>query len=132
MDYNLAIDLIINRQKYSKVYHFSSILFVVILVFTYVIFTYKYQTYYTLKGRVINNEIELFISPEELQTIEKGIDIIIDNEVYSYRISHITIENEYYYLYLQIPNLSHIDNYVYDLKIPKENKTLAKYLKDYL
>ena len=56
-----------------------------------------------------------------------------------YKITHINKElyvddnyKNYCYIYLKVNNLTNIDNFVYDIKIPKENKILAKYLKDYL
>ena len=139
MNYNLAIDLVINRQKYSKVYHFTYTLLVIIIILIYVIFTYRYQTYYLLKGRVINNEIELLVPIEEIKNIEKEHNMLIDNMIYSYKITHINYElyidnnyQNYCYLYLKADNLTNINNFVYDIKIPKENKILARYLKDYL
>ena len=139
MHENLVIDLIIGRQKYSKVYNFTWILLVILLITTYVIFTYRYQTYYLLKGRMINNEIELLVPIEEIEIIQKNHDMLINNNNYSYTIIHINQElyiDEYYqnycYIYLKVNNLTNLDNWVYDIKIPKENKILAKYLKDYL
>jgi len=139
MNYNLAIDLIISRQKYPKVYHFTYVLLAIIFILIYVIFTYRYQTYYLLKGRIINNEIELLVPMEEIKGIEKEHNMLIDNMLYSYKITHINqelyIDNNYQnycYLYLKVDNLTNIDNFVYEIKIPKENKTLANYLKDYL
>lgn len=139
MHENLVIDLIIGRQKYSKVYNFTWILLVILLITTYVIFTYRYQTYYLLKGRMINNEIELLVPIEEIEIIQKNHNLIINNTKYNYKITHINQElyiDEYYqnycYIYLKVNNLTNLDNWVYDIKIPKENKILAKYLKDYL
>ena len=139
MNYNLEIDLIINRKKYPKIYNFTWVLLVILLITIYIIFIYKYQTYYLVKGRIINNEIELLIPTQEVAIIQNNHNLIINNTKYNYKITHINEElyiddnyQNYSYLYLKIDNLSNIDNFVYNLKIPKENKILAKYLKDYL
>lgn len=139
MNYNLEIDLIINRKKYPKIYNFTWVLLVILLITIYIIFIYKYQTYYLVKGRIINNEIELLIPTQEVAIIQNNHNLIINNTKYNYKITHISEElyiddnyQNYSYLYLKIDNLSNIDNFVYNLKIPKENKILAKYLKDYL
>ena len=139
MNYNLEIDLIINRKTYPKIYNFTYVLLVVLLITIYIIFTYKYQTYYFLKGRMINNEIELLVPISEVEIIQNNHNLIINNTRYNYKITDISKElyldndfQNYCYLYLKIDNLSNIDNFVYNLKIPKENKILAKYLKDYM
>ncbi len=139
MNYNLEIDLIINRKKYPKIYNFTWVLLVILLITIYIIFIYKYQTYYLVKGRIINNEIELLIPTQEVAIIQNNHNLIINNTKYNYKITHINEElciddnyQNYSYIYLKIDNLSNIDNFVYNLKIPKENKILAKYLKDYL
>ena len=135
----LEIDLIINRQKYSKIYNFNFTLFTILLITIYIIFTYKYQTYYLLKGRVKGNEIELLVAIEDLKYLQENNTLIIDNLTYSYKVTHISeylyLDENYHnycYLYLKVNNLTNIDNFVYEIKIPKENKTLVEYLKDYL
>ena len=139
MDNNIDIDLIINRQKYSQIYNFTLILTIILIVILYIIFTYKYQTYYQLKGKMIDNKIELLVPIKEISMIQKNNALIIDDTSYSYQIVHISNElyidpnyQNYCYLYLKVTNLENIDNFVYDIKIPKENKILAKYLKDYM
>lgn len=135
----LEIDLIINRQKYSKIYNFNFILFIILLITIYIIFTYKYQTYYQAKGRIVDNEIELLVALEDLKYLQENNILIIDNNSYLYKITHINKElyidenyHNYCYVYFKVNNLTNIDNFVYEIKIPKENKILVKYLKDYL
>ena len=139
MNNPLEIDLIINKNKYSKIYNFNFILLIIILIIIYIIFTYKYQTYYLTKGRMINNELEVLIDIKDLKYIKNNNQIIIDNHVYIYNLSRISKElyigenyDNYCYTYLKINNLTNIDNYIYEIKFPKENKVLVKYLKDYL
>ena len=54
--------------------------------------------------------------------------------VLSLQLLYSSIDNyqNFCYLYLKADNLTNINNFVYDIKIPKENKILARYLKDYL
>ena len=139
MDNILDIDLVIERNRYSKVYNFSFILFVIVLLVIYVIFTYKYQTYYHLKGKMINGELEILVPLEDIKVMQKKTYLIIDDREHLYQITHISEDlyvdynyQNYGYLYLKVDGLSNIDNFVYNVKIPKENKVLAKYVKDYL
>lgn len=135
----LEIDLILNRKKYSKIYNIFLIILTIILIFIYIIFTYKYQSYYLIKGKIINNKLELLVKINDIKYIKNNTNLKIDNTIYSYKITTISNEilidenyNNYKYIYLNIDNLSNIDNYVYEVKIPKENKILAKYIKDYI
>ena len=138
--YNLLeIDLILNRKKYSKIYNTSLIISIIILVFIYIIFTYKYQSYYLIKGKINNNQLEILININDIKYIKNNNYLNIDNKKYSYKLTTISNDilvddnyNNYKYIYLKVNNLNNIDNFVYEVKIPKENKILAKYLKDYL
>ena len=139
MDNILEVDLIINRKKYSKIYNTSIIILFIIITLIYIIFTYKYQNYYLSKGKMINNELELLVNIDDIKYIQNNHTLKIDNINYSYEIISISNElyvddnyNNYKYLYLKIANLTNIDNYVYEIKIPKENKIIAKYLKEYI
>ena len=135
----LEIDLILNRQKYPWVYNITFIISTVMLIFIYIIFTYHYQTYYLIQGRITNNKLELFIPVTDMKYIKNNQKLEIDKQTYFYKINSIDSELyvsddfiNYQYVYLDVYNLSNIDNYIYRIKIPKENKILAKYLQDYL
>ena len=139
MDELLEIDLILSKKKYSNIYNINFIILIIILIFIYIIFTYKYQSYYITKGRIINNELELLVTLDDIKHIKNSTNIIIDNQKYSYKLTKISEDvyidenyNNYKYIYLKIDNLNNIDNFVYEIKIPKENKILAKYLKECL
>jgi len=135
----LELDLILQRKKYSKIYNPNLIIIIVILIFIYIIFTYKYQTYYITKGKMINNSLKISVNVNDIKYVKKNNKLIIDNQIYQYKINNISNEvytdnnsNNYKYLYLKIYNLDNTDNYVYEIKIKRENKILAKYLKEYL
>ena len=135
----LDIESIIKRKKYPKIYNIGIILIIIILTSLYIIFTYKYQSYYSSKAKMINNKLELLVNIENIKYLKNNNTIEIDNQKYSYTIDSISNElyvdekyNNYKYLYLKVKNLTNIDNYVYEVKIPKENKIIAKYLKEYL
>ena len=135
----LDIYLILDKKKYSKIYNIHLILIVLILIFIYVIFTYKYQSYYTVKGKCTSNLVELIVNINDIKYIELNNKLVIDNTEYTYQIERIDTKlytdsnyQNYKYVYLNIKGINNIDNYIYQITIPKEYKALAKYLKEYL
>ncbi len=86
-----------------------------------------------------NNELELLVSIDDIKYFKDNNKIIINNHEKTYKITKINKElyiddnyNNYKYIYLSVKGLKNIDYYTYEVKIPKECKTLAKYIKDYL
>lgn len=135
----LDIEIILKRKKYPKIYNLGIIIICILLILIYVIFTYNYQTYYISKGKVQNNQLELIVGVDDIKYLTSNNVVILDGTKYNYTINNIGPDllvdesyNNYQYVYLKIPNLKTIDNYVYQVKIPKENKKIAKYLKKYL
>lgn len=135
----LDIDLILKRNKYPFIYNIGFILSIIIIISVYISCTYKYQTYYISKGTIKNNSLELLVNIDNLKYITNQNKIIIDNKIYNYNIISISENlyvdeslNNYKYIYLNVKNLSNINNYVYEVRLPKENKKIIKYLKDYI
>ena len=135
----LDIEIILKRQKYPFIYNAGIILIIIILIFTYVSFTYKYKTYYINNGTVKNNQLEILINIQDLKYIKNNNMIKINDKLYKYNIVSIEEKiytdknfNNYKYIYLKIDNLNEIDNYVYEVKILKENKRIIEHLLDYL
>lgn len=135
----LELDLILNRQKYPKIYKITFIINIIIIVSLYILFTFNYQSYYLIQGRVIDNKLELLVPINDIKYIKNNNKLTIDDQTYLYKLNSISselyISNDYkncQYIYLDVDNLVNTDNYIYEIKIPKENKTFAKYLKDYL
>lgn len=135
----LDIEIILKRKKYSKIYNIGLILIIILLISLYIVFTYKYQTYYISKGKIIDNKLELLVSIDDLSYINNNSKLKIDDKIYIYKVDSISNElyvdefyNNYKYVYLKVENLNNIDNYVYEIKISKENKVIAKYLKNYI
>ncbi len=133
----LDIEVILQRKKYPKIYNFGSVMIIILLIFIYIISTYTYESYYTIKGKALDNKIELLINPEDIMYIEENSSIKLDNITYQYTIDNIGSEllidenyNNYQYVYLKILNFSSIDNRIYEVSIPKERVSLAKYLKN--
>lgn len=133
----LDIEVILQRKKYPKIYNFESIMIIILLIFIYIISTYTYESYYTIKGKVIDNKIELLINPEDIIYIEENSSLKLDNITYQYTIDNIGSEllidenyNNYQYVYLKILDFSSINNRIYEVSIPKERVSLAKYLKN--
>lgn len=135
----LDIEIILNNNKYHKIYSISTILIICILIFIYVTTLYNYQTYYITKGKIIDNQLELIVPLDDIKYITNRSNLMINNKIYNYKIINISNElyideayNNYKYLYLEVKNLNNINNYVYELKIKKENKKIIEHLKDYL
>jgi hypothetical protein len=133
----LDIEVILQRKKYSKIYNFGTIMIIILLIFIYIISTYTYESYYTIKGKAIDNKIELLINPEDIIYIEENSSLELDNITYQYTIDNIGSEllidenyNNYQQVSLKILNFSSIDNRIYEVSIPKERVSLAKYLKN--
>ena len=135
----LDIEIILKKQKYSPIYNIGSILIIILLTFIYISNTYKYKTYYITKGTIKNNNIELLVNIDDIKYISKSNVLEINDMIYKYSINKISEElyvdesfNNYKYIYLDVDNLSNINNYVYEIKLEKENKKIIEYLKDYL
>ena len=136
----LDIEIILKKQKYSKIYNIGLILITIILISLYIIFTYKYQTYYVSKAKSIDNKLELLVNIDDIKHLKENNIIEVEDTIYTYTLDSIGSElyvdelyNNYKYVYIKVKNLNNnIDNYVYEIKIPKENKIIAKYLKNYL
>lgn len=133
----LDIEVILQRKKYSKIYNFGTIMIIILLIFIYIISTYTYESYYTIKGKAVDNKIELLINPEDIIYIKENSSLELDNITYQYTIDNIDSEllidenyNNYQQVSLKILNFSSIDNRIYEVSIPKERVSLAKYLKN--
>lgn len=135
----LDIEIILKRNKYPKIYNISLIILIIISIFLYVIFTYKYQSYYLTEGKYKDNELIVVTKSNYLKYFINNNTLLLNNQEYRYQVNHIDNHtyldesgNSYTYIYLNISNLKSINNNVYEIKIVKENKTLVKYLKEYL
>lgn len=135
----LDIELILKKQKYGIIYHFSFILVIILLIFLYVSFIYKYKTYYITKGTMIDGQLMLLVSIDDIEYINNNNTIKINSKYYQYQISKISEElyidnnqKNYKYIYLKVNNLNNINNYVYEIKLVKENKRLIEYVKEYI
>lgn len=139
MDDNLDIELILRKNQYGKIYQSSYLIIIILLIITYIIFTYQYQSYYITSGKMLSNQLIIAISPSDIKYIDNHHELLIDDKKYHYKIVKIDeflyldeFMNNYQYIYLEVDKLTNLDNYVYEVKFNKEKKILAKYLKDYL
>ena len=135
----LDIEIILKKQKYSKIYNIGMILLIILLIFIYVSFIYTYKTYYINKGTMIDGNLKLLVNLDDIKYITSNNSLKIDNVYYEYQISKISEElyvddylNNYKYIYLKVNDLNNIDNYVYEIKLVKENRKLIEYLKEYI
>ena len=139
MNYILDIEIILKKQKYHPIYNIGLILIIIFSIFIYISFTYQYKTYYITKGIMVDGNIKLLVKIDELKYLTNDNKLKIDDIYYKYTIKEISEElyvdesfNNYQYIYLKIDNLNNINNYVYEVKIEKENKEIIEYLKEYL
>ena len=135
----LDIEIILTKNKYHFIYKISTILITCILVFIYITHIYSYQSYYIAKGKVIDNKLEVILPLDNIKYITKHNNLIIDDQKHSYKIVSISDElyvdesyNNYKYVYLEVDKINNINNYVYEIKLKKENKKIINYIKDYL
>ena len=135
----LDVEIILKKQKYGCIYNIGFILLIILLIFLYVSFVYKYKTYYISKGTMKNGQLVLLVNIDDLKYLTNNNNIEIDSNDYNYYIDKISEEiyvdeslNNYKYVYLLVNNLNNLDNYVYEVKLVKENKKLIEYLKEYI
>lgn len=135
----LDIEIILKKQKYGCIYNIGFILLVILLIFLYVSFVYKYKTYYISKGTMKNGQLVLLVNLDDLKYITNNNIIKINSNNHNYHVDKISEEiyvdellNNYKYVYLLVNNLNNLDNYVYEVKLVKENKKLIEYLKEYI
>lgn len=135
----LELECILKRERYPSIYKFGWLMIIIIILFLYVINTYKYQSYYITKGIVKDNFIELLVPINDLKYVTDNKQIILDGKKYRYNVNEISKDiyvddkyNNYKYIYIDISGLSSVNNYVYQVKLEKENKSLANYLLEYI
>ena len=135
----LDIEIILNKNKYHPIYNIGIILIIILITFIYIATIYKYQTFLITKGKINNNYLELLLDLKDIEYLSKQNELLIDNKIHSYKVisigENLYIDdqyNNYKYVYLEVNNLTNINNYVYEVKIKKENKKIIEYLKDYL
>ena len=68
--------LILNNKKYSNIFKTNYILMAIILLIIYIIFTYEYQTYYLIKGVMINNQLVLIPFNQNEMRNDSTMDLI--------------------------------------------------------
>jgi len=135
----LDIEIILKKQKYNNIYNVGIILLIILSISIYISFIYKYKTYYITKGTMINGELQLIVEISDIKYITNNNRLKISNNYYQYEVSRISEElyvddqlKNYKYIYLQVDSLNNLNNFVYDIKIEKENKKIIEYLKEYI
>ena len=135
----LDIEIILQKQKYPLIYNVGIIILLILLVFIYISGIYNYKTYYITLGTVKNNYLELLVNIDDIKYISNQKELKIDNKTYKYSIKSISeklyvdeSKNNYKYVHIKVHNLSNIENYVYKIKIEKENKKIIEHIKDYI
>ena len=128
-----------NTKKLIKLFIITSLFIILLLVLTLNI---KYKKYYYLYGQVDNNyRLILYCDIKYLEVIKKNNKVVINNNIYNYKILSIDTNytilnntNNYIQLVIDI-NLNSEDkitNNILKLKVLVSNKKLFYYLIDYI
>jgi hypothetical protein len=135
----LDIEIILKKQKYHPIYNIGTILLIIIFLFIYISFTYRYKSYYITKGTMKDGNIKLLIKLDDIKYLINNNNLEIDNTIYKYQIKNISENiyidesyNNYQEAYLKVDGINNLNNYVYKIKIEKENKKIIEYLIEYL
>lgn len=135
----LDIEIILKKQKYGIIYNIAFILIIILLFFLYISCVYEYKTYYISKGTISDGLLKIVININDIKYFTNNNKLQIGNTIYDYKVSHISEElyvdeslNNYKYIYLDVKLLNNLNNYVYEIKLAKENKKLIEYLKEYI
>lgn len=135
----LDIEIILKKQKYGIIYNIGFILIIILLFFLYISCIYEYKTYYISKGTISDGLLKIVININDIKYFTNNNKLQIGNTIYDYKVSHISEElyvdeslNNYKYIYLDVKLLNNLNNYVYEIKLAKENKKLIEYLKEYI
>ena len=135
----LDIEIILKKQKYHPIYNIGTITIIIIFLFIYISFTYKYKSYYVTKGSMIDGNIKLLIKINDIKYFINNSKIKINDNIHNYKIEKINENiyvdeslNNYQEIYLKVDGINNLNNYVYEIKIEKENKKIIDYLVDYL
>ena len=105
----LDIEVILKRNKYSKIYNVWIIMVVIVLSFLLIGSIYDYQTYLIVDSRVVNNELELLLRSDDVKYVVNNDNLSVDEKKYSYKIMKIDDElirgidrKMYQYVYLDV------------------------------
>lgn len=135
----IEVQIVLEKRKYPKIYNSGLYIIIILIIFIFVACFYNYKTYYVANSKIVNNKLELLVKIDDLKYVINNNFLITNDKVYKYEITNISNEifidesyENYKYIYLNVYNLCNIDNYVYEVKIIKDNKKLIKYLKDYI
>lgn len=135
----LDIEMTLNRKKYPYIYNSFLIVLLMLIVMFMMFCLYDYKSYYYIKGKSLNDSLEIIILDEDMSIIKNDGFLYINDKKYKYKIKSISdnvvfdeFYNRYVYVYLDVFGLTYFDNYVYELKFEKERKKIIKYFKEVL
>lgn len=135
----LDIEIILKKQKYHPIYNIGTILLIIIFLFIYISVTYKYKSYYITKGTMVDGNIKILVNVDDIKHLLNNNNLEISNNIYKYKIKNISENiyidesyNNYQEIYLKVDGVNNLNNYVYEIKLAKENKKIIEYIFDYL
>ena len=120
----------INIKPYITV---ASIFMIIILVIT--LFNYDLEDYYICNGKVIDSKLSLIVNNEELTNITENKEIMIERNIFTYKVDTIkeviNINSLYYEVIIElnkIPEHLFIENNIIKLNIIINKTTIFDYL----
>lgn len=141
---NIKSYIILNKKTNYIIYVFIIVSLIIFISLSFLT-QFKYKKYYDVIGQALKIENEfklvLYIAPEKLEVLKKNNKLIINNNVYSYKINF--IDNEYtisndlnnylkIILDIRLKEKDKIENNILEVRILESNKKIINYLKEYL
>ena len=129
------INNVLDRNDYGFIYRFSNLFLIIIIILLYIIFTYKYDSFFLSIGIYKDDYLEIKVDTKDVDFVINNHYLFIDNKKYFYltkKKSELYIDNNknYRYLYLDVYDLYKENNQIYQIRIIKDSKLLVKYLSD--
>lgn len=127
--------ILYNKRNVNNLYWiWLVILFFIIIVFLFINFNFKYYEYYSFKGEVKDNYIDIYVENSKIKKIIENENIKIEKEMFAYKVIEVSKENIFdnglYYklVKLSIDKKDILEGETFDLKIITDSSSLIEYL----
>lgn len=127
--------LLYNKRNINNLYWiWLVILFFIIIVFLFINFNFKYYEYYSFKGEVKDNYINIYVENSKIKKIIENENIKIEKEMFAYKVIEVSKDNIFdnglYYklVKLSIDKKGIVEGETFDLKIITDSSSLIEYL----
>ena len=116
----LDIEIILKRDRYSRVYNFGIVGVVILGILILIACLIDFRSYVIVGGQVKNKQLELLVRCDEVKYLVDNSYFMIDKKKYRYDVKSIGEEkyfmdegNNYQYVYVEVDDLEMINNYVF-------------------